>query len=342
MPLIERLIGVDDRAAWEAALATVDHVYWQRWAPCRAASLSSGLPTYLYVCADEAGATLAVCPFSVRRCQGTSDIFTPTGFGGFAARGDVRRLRDTWCAFVAREGYVCGYFALHPMLQAEGMHDGLRDTNDLFFVDLSRGPDAVRAGAQRLVRRELREWEAAGAEYVVSRDVLVAFIRDHYLAFMAAAGANPAALFSREALTVLCEDPSALLVGASDAGGVCAVSLFGCAPTGAEHVIALSVRDGRRYTRALVWWGIRELAGRGVSWLGLGGGIRRGDRLAGAKRMYRPTVRPLLGACEIYEPAVFDRVCRETGVGGTAGPFFPPYHRRDVPAPSSGAPLPAL
>ena len=330
MTVRDRLIGVNEPVAWRAALSALTHAYWHRWEPCYAASLASGHPTFLYVCADASGRVRAVCPFSERSWRGTTDIFTPVGFSGFAVEGPVAGVHEQWRAFVHSRGYVCGYFALHPLLGCRSLHDPLHDRNDLFVVDLSAGADVVISGSARQVRRSLADWRRSGLEFEHDSRVLTTFILKHYAEFMAGVRANPDAVWSREGLETLCHDDQTMMAGVTDAHGVCAVLLVGASPPCAEALINVSVREGRRFTRALTAWAIQELAGRGIQWFNLGGGVRRGDGVAEAKRRFRPLELPLWSAREVYRPSEYESFCNQVGVGAGRRDhhdYFPEYRR---------------
>ena len=327
----DRLIGVDEPVVWRAALSELTHAYWHRWEPCYAASLASGHPTFLYVCYDASGRIQAACPLSERSWHGTTDIFTPAGFSGFVLEGPSAGVSDHWRAFVRSRGYVCGYFALHPLLACRSLHHALHNRNDLFVVDLSAGADVVIAGSARQVRRSLADWRSSGREFEHDSHVLTAFIVEHYAEFMAGVRANPDALRSREGLETLCRDDQTMMAGVVDAHGVCAVLLVGTSPPCAEALINVSVREGRRFTRALTAWAIRELAGRGIQWFNLGGGVRRGDDVAEAKRRFRPAELPLWSAREVYRPKEYEAFCDEVEVGRqNHHDYFPEYRRHEA------------
>lgn len=327
----ERLIGIEQPDAWRAALVGMPHAYWHTWEACHSASLASGLPTFLYVCEDDDSGVRAACPFSERRWQDVVDVFTPTGFSGFAVHGDAHGLRERWLSFVAERGYVCAYFALHPILSVKAMHGDLVETNHLFVMDLTVGEEQLFTHVDRSVRRSMRDWNAGDARYVTDRNRLSAFILETYRPFMTALKANPAAMWSEEGLLAMCADPAMLMAGVADEDGVCAAYTFATTPSGAECHLNISVREGRRFTTPLIWWGVRELSARGIPWMNLGGGLSPNDTVAQAKQKFRACALPLLSAREVYRPDLYRALCAAAGIDpvSTEG-FFPGYRVRPL------------
>ncbi|MGB3676181.1 MAG: hypothetical protein WA988_17245, partial [Candidatus Nanopelagicales bacterium] len=182
------------------------------------------------------------------------------------------------------------------------------------------------------VRRSIRSHENKKLGFETDRTELLEFFHRYYSAFMTSTGAKPSAVWTDSALTALVYSPSVLAVGVRDSAGICAASLFGVAPTVGEYITNISVREGRRWTAALIWSAIRELQNDGVKWLNLGGGIVPGDNLAEAKRRYHPVVMPFRAIRQVYDPKVFSEL---NGAATTAEleastSFFPPY-RNTVP-----------
>lgn len=321
-----RLIGTDQQAEWKDVLAVLPHSYWHTWSACRAIEATIGGPVRLFSYTDDTGAR-AACPFAERRWHGEPDIYSPIGFSGFVCSSSVHGLADVWRAFASAQGYVCGYFALHPVLAHAGLHAPTVETNELLVLDLGAGVEGVARRADRSVRRAVRDWERQGRAYVTDRARLRDFARTHYGAFMARMGARPQTVWSAATLDLMLEDPSVLVVGAEDEEGVCALHSFASTTHGGETHLNISARDGRDATTALVWWGIGELARRGVPWLNLGGGVVRGDAIAQAKLKFRPRCVPLLTAREVYRPTRFAQLCEQAGVAPDQGGFFPPYRQ---------------
>ena len=321
-----RLIGIEERDAWHAALTGIPHGYWHGWDACAAIAKGTGLPTYLFACEDATTGARAACVFSEREWQGEVDIFTPAGFGGFVGVADATSLRAHWLTMIAERGYVCGYFALHPVLANPALHENLAETNTLYVLDLAAYPNLT---FDRSVRRDLRDWQQSGRSFVTDRDRLVDFVLQNYAPFMQSMNTNPASIWPQETLRTMCLDPNLMMAGVADEQGICAMYSFAMSAFGAEAHLNISVRGGREFTTALIGWGIGELAARRVPWLNFGGGIVRGDTVARAKEKFRPAHRSLTVAREIYRHESYRMLCESAGSDTAAsGGFFPAYRKR--------------
>lgn len=328
-PLVERLIGLHEPQAWDAALEGLPHGFHHRWAWCHATSLQTGWPVWLYV-ADR-GPDRIACPFAERHVLGALDLVTPRGFSGFAARGDWTGFSSHWHAFAADRGAVCGYLAQHPAFGGPELEGPAGGSAALHFVDLHGGGDAAIGRARKGRRRELRAWSAAGGRYVLDAERNADFARREHAAFMDRAGAGSAARWDRTALDALLAAPDTLLVGAAGAHGdePEAVLLLGATPWGGEGLFQVATPAGRRHGVALLGWALRALADRGVPWFNLGGGVRDGDSLAAAKREWNPRVLRLRRLRQVYDPRRYAELCAAAGVTPEAGTdgWFPAYHR---------------
>src|SRR6185503_9155258 len=91
------LIPLEDRAAWDAALADVPHAFAHTWDNCSAMAASSGHSTFLY--SYRAGGGRVVCPLAERPIGREADVVTPYGFSGFAGTGECPGLAAEWHDF---------------------------------------------------------------------------------------------------------------------------------------------------------------------------------------------------------------------------------------------------
>jgi hypothetical protein len=332
--LRQELISVADRAAWQSALDGLPHSYWHTWEAHHALHLGSRLPTYLYCCSDPEGGSRLACPFSERTWGTEVDIFTAGGFAGFISTGTVSSaMKAAWSDFVNRRAYVCGYFALHPMLSDASMHSGTSASNGLYVLDLSAGAERVLAGCDRSVKRALREWADAKQTFVTDRGELTSFILERHNAFMRERKAAPGALWPAETLEAMCDSSNVLMAGVRDEEGLCAVHSFGMTPFGAECHLNVSTRNGRDFTTALLAWGIEKLSTARVPWLNMGGGVTPGDKVAQSKEKFRPQHLPLIAAGEIYNQPRYEELCAAAGQDASnfAG-YFPAYRRGPISA----------
>jgi hypothetical protein len=281
----------------------------------------------LYACEDIGTGARAVCPFAERNWRGYVDIFTPVGFSGFARRGEITaQMRAAWADFVARRGYVCGYFALHPQLADQSLNHSLSSRNDLYVLDLTRGAQAVLANCDRSVKRAVRDWRQCGQELSTDRDELTRFVVANHAHFMRERQAAVGALWPAATLELMCRSENMMIAGVRDNSGVCAVHTFGLSPTGAECHLNIWVRGGRQFTTALLWWGIERLSEAGVPWLNMGGGVRAGDAIASSKEKFRPLRVPFVAAREIYRQHLYVQLCQEAGqCAPDSYGYFPAY-----------------
>jgi hypothetical protein len=269
----------------------------------------------------------ACCVFSERDWHGTVDIYSPSGFSGFVTSGPVPGLREQWHQFVTDRRYVCGYFALHPMLAQRDIHVKLTKAKDLYVLDLTKGISALRDGSDQNVRRSLRTWAKSRISFVEERGALTDFLLRNCNDFLSRKNACSTFRWTTGALKTVADDPNVLMVGAADSLGLCIVLTFARSAFGAEYHLNINVRDGRRYTVPLVFWGLERLAELKTPWLNLGGGIRPGDSIAKAKERYRPVRVPFYAAKEIYDVDRYTTLCREAGFEDVNSPdgYFPKY-----------------
>lgn len=324
MTLNFELVPIDQPDRWNQVLRSIPHGYWHDWRACHAMHLGTALSTFLCVAHDAEG-IVAACPMAEREWEGSGDVFTPVGFSGFVGRHLDESFASAWSAFAASQGFVAGYFALHPVFSAARAHTGLASDNEVFILDLEGGADAVVSRCDRSVRRAMKAWEQSGQAYVTDRDTLTGFIIDNYAGCMLDLGVDPRAILPPASLASMCNDPAMLMVGVHDDRGVCAVHTFAMTPHGAECHLNFSIRDGRRFTSALICWGIRQLADRGIAWINLGGGVASGDTLAQSKMKFRPRRVPFVRAREIYDPDRFSLLCARAGIDPGRTCFHPAY-----------------
>lgn len=323
MTITFEFVPADQPERWDSALGNLPHGYWHGWHACHAITIESEFPVRLCVASDGDG-VIAAAPVGEREWGGERDLFTPVGFSGFAAARPLPvDFSSRWSAFAAAQGYVAGYFALHPLFGQPTAHSGLISDNELFVLDVSAGPDEVLRRCDRSVRRAVKASEAAGLRLVECRQALTKFVLEYYNPCLTALGAR--VLWSPATLVEMCADPDLMMVGVEDAAGVCAAHTFGVAGQSAEFHLHLSVREGRRHTAAMICQGLRRLASAGVARVNLGGGIVRGDSVAQSKRKFHPQSLPFLRARELYRPQKYRELCERAGVDPETSRFHPAY-----------------
>ena len=281
---------------------------------------------FLYAFTDPVSGHAAAIPFAERHWQGTIDIYTPAGFSGFVSNGPTPGLMTDWESFASDRGYVCGYFALHPVVSVSALHKGLVSRNELFVVDLRRGFDESVESFDADTKRRLRKWKADGVRVVSDRAGLTAYLVENYQGFMKEMNASGGTIWPQSTLEAICSDTNVHLVGAADDQGICCASLFGLTPYCAEYLASVRSRDGKRLAPLLMESAVGHLCAQGVPWLNLGGGISPNDAVAKSKLRYGSLGKPFVAAREVYRHADYDRLVVASGPAAHVdGNYFPSY-----------------
>jgi hypothetical protein len=308
------LIPLDRVGEWEDALREIPHAFGHTWGSCRAMQLSTGMDTYLY--RFKGGDATIVCPIAERVFLGHTDIVTPFGFSGFVGNGTHSEFPTLWKEFAVRQGWVCGYIGLNPILQRTTDFD---DTDvyahsEIYVLDLAREESELLANLSSNRRRQLRDWQRSGSCIVTDRGLLAEFVLREHEEFFRSRGASAVYRFSRETWLSLFELPNVLAFGATSGNALAAVTVFAFTPTIGEYLFNISTGDGARLSTPLLWHGVLSLRSVGVRFLNLGGGIRPGDGVAKFKQWFGGRALPLRSLRQVYDPVVFERLCREAKV----------------------------
>jgi hypothetical protein len=323
------LIPLDHAAEWKAALHDIPHAFGHTWESCRAMQLSTGMDTYLY--RFRGGSSTIVCPIAERVFLGQTDIVTPYGFSGFVGNGRHPEFPMLWKKFAACQGWVCGYIGLNPILQRTVAQDDadMYTHSEVYVLDLTLEESDLLVNLSANRRRQLRDWERSGSSVIADRQLLADFVLREQEEFFHSRGATAVCHFSRETWLFLFELPNVLAFGAMSGSSLAAVTLFAFTPTIGEYLFNISTGDGARFSTPLLWHGVRSLRTLGVRFLNLGGGIRPGDGVAKFKQRFGGCVLPLRSLRQVYDPAIFARLCHETKVDprGRSG-YFPAYRTR--------------
>src|SRR5690606_9090354 len=149
----EACITLDDPSGWNRALDGVRHGFAHTWENAYAMRLTTGYPTYLYVYTS--GETRIVCPVAERTFSGYVDIVTPYGLSGFVSNGTCPEVGHHWRQFARTRGYVCGYFAIHPLLMdaTRTRVDELEEQNGIYVIVVRRSLDELFGGLSTNRRR---------------------------------------------------------------------------------------------------------------------------------------------------------------------------------------------
>lgn len=325
--MIQRVITLDDEAAWNAALEDIPHGFAHGWAHCRAMALSSGQRVFLYV--GEAGENRLACPFAERAIGATSDLTTPYGPGGFTGRGELKPLVRAWLRFADESGQVCAYVALNPVFataRALGCEGEARRHIPVHLVDLKRPEAELCASLSPNIHAGLKAWERSGARIVDDRAALARAFPDLYLAFVRTIDAAPVYHFNRAALERLVASPGVFLIGAERRGEIQAIALFGVTRFAADYLFNAATREGRDHTRALIWEAMRRLGARGVPILNLSGGVSEDDGLDQFKARFGGARCRTEALKIVFNERLYAELCAAAGADPSdrAG-YFPAY-----------------
>jgi hypothetical protein len=320
----ERLIGLEDQQAWDAALEDVPHAFAHTWTHCHAMAASSGHSTYLY--RFESAEARIVSPLAERPVGDDVDLVTPYGFSGFAGTGHCPSFASDWWDFAGRQGYVCAYLLLNPVLPSGSwLGDDARPHKILHVLDLRLGEDELFARLSENRRRQVRRADAEPDALVRDGERLTEFFVQTYPDFVARHGARDVYRLCEQSMRELCASPQTLIVGAERAGRLRAVSLFGFTAHAGDYLFNASLPGEESYSVMLIWAAVRELAARGVPTLNLGGGIAEDDSLAEFKRRFGADRVPLFNVKQIYRPDAYAALCASAGTDPATTSYFPAY-----------------
>jgi hypothetical protein len=321
----QELIPLSDRVRWKQALEGIRHAFGHTWESCHAMALTTGYRTHLYHCSTEAAHI--VCPISERCFHGEIDILTPYGMSGFAARGTVTDFERIWMQFAREQGWVCGYVGMHPGLKPHATN-GFRAhyATELYFLDLTSSESELFERLSSNRRRQINAWRACGASVCRSNQELLDFVLTHSDEFFERRSASTIYHFSAETWRHLFSSPNVIVLGATAADQIVAVSIFAASCDLGEYLFSISLPEGRRFSAPLLWEGMLELKSRGVATLNLGGGIKGQDSVAEFKRRFGAKRVPFQCLKQVYRLDRFGLLCDIAGVpSDDLSGYFPPY-----------------
>jgi hypothetical protein len=326
-----KCIPLGSPGEWENALEGIKHAFAHTWENCYAMHLTTGFKTYLYC--FEADNVRIVCPIAEREFEGHVDIVTPYGFSGFVGNADCPEFPLHWNQFVEERGYVCGYFALNPTFENDTYFNPneIYRSNTLYFLDLTLGIDKLFANLHKNRKRKLKDFDKTA--FISDRSALTNFLIDNYPAFLRRVQAPKAAYFTRETLTSLCNLNNVVMVGAGTVEKIEAVYIFAHTLYAGDCLFNVAVPEGRHYATSLLWRGVNYLKSKHIPVLNLGGGVRENDRVAQSKEYFGPIKRPFRALKQVYNPEIYEQLCRHQGADpADKTGYFPGYRSSTLPA----------
>lgn len=324
------LLPLSAREEWGRALQAVPHAHAHRWDHVAAFQASTGDPTYLYVGRDRTGQPAVVCPIAERRGEDTVDAYTPFGFGGFAAVGDLPGFGREWGAFAGSLQWTTSYVHLNPLLPNElGFPESsMHPSHELFMMDLRPGAEALLASMSRGRRRQLRRWESSPVQLTWDKGEVLDFMVSNAADFFQSRGASATYFFGTSTWALLLEADSVIAVGAKESGRVVSVVTFGLASPIADALLGASLPGSEALSAPLLWEGVKALKERGIETLNTGGGVRPDDGIAAYKRLFGcyPSMSHSLHL--VHDEGRYAAACRERDLDSAqTGGYFPPYRR---------------
>ena len=324
----QELIPLSSPERWNEALSGVPHSFAHTWESCFAMSRTTHYPTYLY-CLEFNG-TKIICPIAERMFQGHTDIVTPYGFSGFTGNGALENFPEIWKAFARANGYLCGYIGLNPFLRGSLFVDpkDLYSNNQLYAIDLTLSTEQLFSKLSTNRKRQLKHFSTNMGIYSTDKSQLKTFFLESYHAFFAKRHASSVYNFSQETLQCLVDLDNVFMVGVMRNEKVEAVSLFAYTEFVAEYLFNVSAPEGQEHTASLIWYAVQFLKEKQIPLLNLGGGVKDGDSIAQFKLRFGPDVVPLEAARQIYDAALYEKICSGLNIDpkGNNG-YFPAYRQ---------------
>jgi hypothetical protein len=319
-------IPLDSPSEWKAALQGIKHGPADTWEYSYAMHLTTNCKTYLYC--FEKGNVRVICPIVEREFNGYVDIVKPFGYTGFVGTGDCPEFPYYWKEFAKQQGYICGYLGVNPLFENDSYFEQseVHQYNSIYVVDLTLSYDELFANLSRDVRRRLKNWDNILASIVLEKTVLEDFFLSNYRDFLRRKNASSFYMLSEETVSFLANTDYVDLVGAQTLGKIEAVGLITHTPDVGEGFLYVSLPEGRHHSTALNWYFITHLKSIGVPLANLGGGSSDSDGIAQFKQQFGSKRVPLKCLKQVYEPGIYERLCRQVGAdpNDIAG-YFPAY-----------------
>ncbi len=322
----QHFISIESPSDWKEALNGINHSFGHTWENCYAQYLTTGFKTYLYCFESDRGQI--VCPIVEREYEGYIDILKPFGFSGFVENGNCDDFPICWKEFVEEKQYVCGYLGLDPIFNSISHFpsEEIYQYNTVHVLDLTLTEGELFANLSENRKRQLRNWHTVQSNFVFDRSRLKDFFLTNYVEFFRRVEASSYYSFSQETLSFLFSLDNVVLVGGQDAdGNIVAVSVFTYTPYVGEYLFNVSLPEGQHYAAPLIWYGVNHLKSLQIPSINLGGGKAS---LSEFKRRFGGKQYPLRCLKQVYEPEIYQKLCRERNAdpNDMVG-YFPGYRK---------------
>lgn len=327
--VVENIIPIENPLEWKKALKGIKHSFAHTWENCHAMFLTTGFPTYLYTYKN--GNIRIICPIAERTFMGYTDITTPYGFSGFVGNRHCPGFPSHWDGFVKSRGYICGYIGLNPIFEDISFckPDEIYQYHKIYIMDLTLTISELFRRLSINRKRELKHWDNSLSKITIDREVLVEFFLRHYHDFILSRSASKTYDFSYKTLSFLASLENVFIVGIQIDGKIEAVSVFAHTRDMGEFLFNVSLDKGRQYSALLIWYGIIHFKSMGIPYLNLGGGVKENDGVDRFKQRFGAKQFPLRCLKQVYDPKIYERLCRECNADpNDRSGYFPPYHRQ--------------
>lgn len=327
MRVKQRLIPLESPEDWKEAMAGIKHTFGHTWENCYAMHLTTGLRTYLY--SFEKDNVRIVSPIAERDFNGHVDVVKPFGFSGFVGNGKCPEFPAYWRNFVQERGYICGYLGLNPIFDCGNYFKSscILQYETVYLLDLRPSLDELFAGMNTNRKRQLKRWDDLVSNLTFDKTAVASFFQSHYYDFLRDRHADPFYYFSSETLSFLFNLDNVLLVGIRNGEKMVAASVFTHTPYAGEYLFGISLPEGRKYSAALVWYGIQHLKSLGIPVVNLGGGDAG---TADFKIRFGARGRPLKCIKEVYDEETYEILCRAVNADpDDLRGYFPAYRKKE-------------
>lgn len=304
------------------------HAFGHTWENCYAMQLTTGFKTFLFKYETEN--VKIVCPISERKFENYTDIVTPYGFSGFSGNGDDSEFPQQWKKFAKQQGYISGYIGLNPLFENTSYFEAVEcfKNKTIYVLDLTLREEKLFANLSSNRKRQLKDWTNIESEIITDKPVLTDFLLENYIDFFNRKNASSIYHLSKETLTFLANLENAFLCGIKKSDRIEAVSLFAYTPYSGEFLFNVSIPEGRHHSFPLLWYSIKYLKSHTIPFLNLGGGIQENDGVAQFKKRFGGTELVFNSLKQIYDPGIYDSLCRRQNVDPEdMSGYFPAYRK---------------
>lgn len=322
------IIPLEEKEAWAKALSGIKHTFGHTWENCQAMTFTTGEKPFLY-CFEKEGVRI-VCPLIERNWEGYREIVKPIGFSGFVGNKSFPEFPSYWESFVRSRKYLCGFLGVNPVYSWEEYYEpaDICSEKTVYLIDLAPSLEDIFSSFSKGRRHDIRKSERLGFEPCFEKDRLRDFFLKNYAESLLKKGFSRTGLFAPRTLSFLVDLSESHLIGAYFEGEMVGVSLtVQCGSTG-DFLILVSHSGWEKCSTFLIWQRLKFLKEKGVKVVNLGGDSTPG--IGDFKKRFGSRAVPLQSAKQIYQPRIYESLCRQQGIDpGDRSGFFPAYRKKE-------------